>query len=119
MKNIDWTTIKLEDLKNSEYLVKCFRKYLKKDCKYSADEAKFAADVIENPFAKNCSVTKKRVHTLELGGTMYEIYACTVADCAPQMFEFFTLVDISTIQEKDEEWFAYYLAKKKFVICSE
>ena len=115
---LDCSAIKPEDLKNSDYLVKCFRKYLKKECNYSAEEARFSADIIENPFAKNCSVTKKQEQALNLDGTTYEVYFCTVEDCAPKPFTFYMFVDISTLEAQAESWFSYFLAKKKFVVCS-
>ncbi len=56
MKTIDQNNLVEEDLNTSNDLVKCFKKYLKKECEYTLEQAKFTADVIENPYSKFASV---------------------------------------------------------------
>ena len=118
MFTIDWQNLKEEDLKDKDFLVKAFRKFLKKDCEYSAEEAKFAADVIEEPFRRNFnSVNKTFETTVEINSKKYEVYFCSVEDTAPYPFEFYTLVDVETKSEPTDgdELFPYILATKKFV----
>ena len=121
MFTVDWQNLKDEDLKDKEFLVKSFRKFLKTDCKYSAEEAKFACDLIEEPFARNyhaCDKTFEEVR--EINAKKYEVYFCSVEDIAPYPFEFYTLVDIESIPEKvyQDEVLLYIQAKKKFIFPS-
>ena len=119
MFTVDWANLKEENLKDSDYLVKAFRKYLKKECKYSAEEAKFAADVIEEPFRRNFNSIKRTFETtIVINGKTYEAYACTRQDCADIPFEFYTLVDIATKGEAHfgDELLPYLSARKKFVL---
>ena len=125
MGTLSWNDIKNEDLKDSDYLVKSFRRYLRKECGYSTEEARFAADVIENPYGKIADVTKTYETTAEVCGKTYEIYFCTAEDCSPKLFEFYMLVDVNSLKEKYDDsnclqgeertWFAYFLSKKVFV----
>ena len=122
MFTVDWENLKEEDLKGKDFLVKAFRKFLKKDCKYSAEEAKFAADVIEEPFARNYRSCAKIFEAVrEINSKKYEVYFCTVEDTAPYPFEFYTLVDIATKPEPEygDELFPYISAEKKFVFSNE
>ena len=115
---VDWQNLKEEDLKDKEFLVKAFRKFLKKDCKYSAEEAKFSADVIEEPFARNYHTCKKTLDAVrEINSKKYEVYFCSVEDTAPYPFEFYTLVDIESMPEKtyQDDVLLYTQAEKKFV----
>ena len=121
MFTVDWQNLKEEDLKDKEFLVKAFRKFLKKECKYSTEEARFAADVIQEPFARNFNSTKKTlVTTIEFNDRTYEVYYCTYKDCADDPFEFYTLVDIATKGEAHfgDELLSYISAKKKFILPS-
>lgn len=122
MFTVDWENLKEEDLKDKVFLVKAFRKFLKKDCKYSAEEAKFAADIIEEPFATNYKACNKTFDAVrEINSKKYEVYFCTVEDTAPYPFEFYALVDVETIKETTDhdDGFHYMLAEKKFVFSNE
>ena len=114
MESVDWGKISIDDLKDSNYLVKAFCKYLKKECGYSVEDARFACDVIENPYGKFANVNKTLITTAKIGDSTYEIYYCTVRDCSDILFDFYMLVDLATLEEKEEKWFSYYLAKKKY-----
>lgn len=119
---VDWNNLKEEDLKDKEYLVKVFGKFLKKDCKYSAAEAKFAADVIEEPFARNYNSCKKTFDaTRQICSRTYEVFFCSVKDSSPKLFEFYTLVDVDTKTEAHfgDELLPYIFAKKKFIFPNE
>ena len=118
MFTVDWQNLKDEDLKDKDFLVKSFRKFLKTDCKYSAEEAKFACDVIEEPFARNYHTCDKTFEEIrEINDKKYEVYFCSVEDTAPYPFEFYTLVDVESIPEKtyQDEVLLYIQAKKKFI----
>ena len=115
---VNWQNLKEEDLKDKEFLVKAFRNFLKKDCKYSAEEAKFACSVIEEPFARNYNSCEKTFDAVrEINSKKYEVYFCSYEDTAPYPFEFYTLVDIETIPEKtyQDEVLLYIQAKKMFI----
>ena len=113
---MNWNEINVEDLKDDDYLVKAFRRYLKKECEYSTEAARFACDLIRNPYSKCADVSKTLETTAVIGGTTYEIYYCTVQDCSDKLFDFYMFVDIATLEKKEEEWFSYYLAKKKYIV---
>ena len=122
MFDVNWQSLREEDLKYAVFLVKSFRKFLKKDCKYSAEEAKFAADIIEEPFARNYNSCNKTLEAVrEIDSKKYEVYFCSVDDTAPYPFEFYTLVDIESIPEKtyQDEVLLYIQAKKYFVFPNE
>lgn len=115
---IDWLGVKEKDLKDTDFLVKTFRKFLRTECNYSAEEAKFAADIIEEPFARNYhSCDKTFEATIEISSKKYEVYFCTVKDSSTKLFEFYTLVDVATKRESTygDELLPYISAKKKFV----
>lgn len=119
MLEVDWQTIKEEDLKDKEQLVKAFRKFLRKECKYSAEEAKFSADVIEEPFARNFNSAKRKFEiTIMINDRTYEVFSCFCQDSADEAFEFYTLVDVATKGEAHygDELLPYIFAKKKFVL---
>ena len=119
MVEVDWQNVKEEDLKDKEVLVKTFRKFLKKDCKYSAEEAKFAADVIEEPFARNYNACDKIFDAIRvIDSKKYEVYFCSVEDTAPYPFEFYTLVEVETKGEPryGDELLPYIQATKKFIV---
>ena len=116
MTTIDWNKLTEEDLKTSDDLVNHFKKYLKKECGYTLEQAKFAADVIENPYSKFARVNKRLEQTIEINDKTYEVYFCTTKDSSPNLFEFYMLIDVSTLEEKEEEWFSYYLSKKKYIL---
>ena len=121
MFTVDWQNLKEEDLKDEEFLVKAFRNFLKNECKYSTEEAKFAADVIQEPFARNFNSTKRTLElTIELSDNTYEVYSCTFQDCADDPFVFYTLVDIATKGEAHfgDELLSYISARKKFILPS-
>ena len=113
---MNWNEINIEDLKDDDYLVKAFRRYLKKECGYSTEAARFACDVIRDPYSKFADVEKNLVATAAIGGTTYEIYYCTVKDSSDKLFDFYMFVDIATLEEKDEKWLSYYHAKKRYII---
>jgi hypothetical protein len=113
---MNWNEVKPDDLKDSDFLVKAFKRYLKKECSYSTEEARFACDIIENPYGKYADVNKTLETTVKIGEITYEIYYCTAQDCSDKLFDFYMLVDIATLEKKDEEWFSYYLAKKKYIV---
>ena len=116
---IDWQSIKEEDLKDADYLEKAFRKFLRKECKYSAEEAKFASDIIREPFRRNFNSTQKTyVTTIEICGTMYEVYFCSDKDTSDALFEYYTLVDVASKGEAHfgDQLLPYLSARKKFIL---
>ena len=122
MFSVEWQNLKEEDLKDKEFLVKAFRKYLRKECDYSAEEARFAADVIEEPFARNYHTCDKTFDAVrEIDSKKYEVFFCSVEDTSPKPFEFYTLVDIGTKGEAHygDELLPYLSATKKFVFPNE
>lgn len=121
MFEVDWQKLKDADLKDADYLEKMFRKFLRKECKYSTEEAKFAADIIRDPFRRNYNSTRRTyVATTDISGTSYEIYFCSNKDCADSPFEFYTLVDVASKGEAHygDQLLPYITARKKFVLPS-
>ena len=121
MFTVDWENIKEEDLKDVDFLIKAFRKWLKKECNYSAEAAKFAANVIHEPFARNYQPSVNTfVATMNLCGKTYEIFYCEAEDCADAPFEFYTLVDVASKGEAHygDQLLPYIISKKKFILPS-
>ena len=116
---VDWQNIKEEDLKEADFLEKAFRKFLRNECNYTTEEAKFAADIIREPFRRNFNHTEKTyVQTIEICKTIYEIYFCTDKDSSEVLFEYYTLVDIATKGEAHfgDQLLSYISARKRFVL---
>ena len=121
MFEVDWQRLKDEDLKDADHLEKIFRKFLCKECKYSVEEAKFAADIIREPFRRNYNNTLRTyVATTDISGTIYEIYFCSNEDSADRPFEFYTLVEVASKVEAHygDQLLPYITAKKKFILPS-
>lgn len=119
MFTVDWQSIKTEDLKDADFLEKEFRKFLRKECEYTSEEAKFAADIIREPFRRNFNSTRKTyVTTIEISEILYEVYFCTDEDSSPKLFEYYTLVDVASkgVAHFGDELLPYLSAKKKFIL---
>ena len=123
MIEINWKNISSDDLKDEDYLVKSFRRFLKKECDYTAEEAKMCADIMDNPYSKiiQDSIKKTYITTTVVNGTLYEIFFCSLLDdSAPSLFEFYMLVDVESQKKNnnglyhDSEWWSYYISNKKY-----
>ncbi len=113
---IEWDNLTEEELKDIRYLVNAFGRYLKKECGYSSDEARFAKDIIDDPYRY------KRVHkqyemTRTVCGTEYEIYSCAINDCeVEKYFRFYMLIDVNTLDNEHDELCSHIFAKKKYIL---
>ena len=123
MEVIEWSNVGCGELKDGDYLVKCYRKFLRKECEYTTEEAKWCADVIDNPYSKIVQdrITKEHITTTLVSGTLYEIFFCSVlGDSSSAIFQFYMLVDVesqkknNTGEYSDSKWWSYYISKKKF-----
>lgn len=116
MTSINWHFIKGSELKDINYLVNAFGRYLKKECEYTPEQAKFAKDVIDDPYGYK-HVEKQYQTTAEIDGIKYEIYLCRINDCdVEKYFTFYMLIDVSTINEDYDKQRAYIFAKKKYIL---
>lgn len=116
---VDWQSITEEDLKDADFLEKAFRKFLRKECNYTAEEAKFASDIIREPFRRNYNHTEKIfIKTIEICEAIYEVYFCTDKDASDVLFEYYTLVDVASKGPAHfgDELLSYIGAKKKFIL---
>ena len=125
MKNIDWNNLKEADLVGDDDLVKAFKKFLKKVCKYTTEEANFAADVIlDHTVIGEYENETKYIKNVQINGIDYEVWSCATEDCGGT-FDFYIFVDVVSLNEhlndenykySDKEQRAYRLAHTKYVI---
>ena len=117
MFSIDWENIKEEELKDINYIVNAFGRYLKKECSYSSEQARFAKDIIDDPYAYK-GVQKQYISTTTVCGTEYKIFLCSINDCeVEKYFTFYMLIDINTISNKYDEFRSHVFAKKKYILA--
>lgn len=111
----NWSAITESELKDIDYLVNAFGRYLKKECEYSAEQAKFTKDVIDDPYSYK-AVHKQFEGKAKICGTEYEIFFCAINDCgAKKFFTFYMLIDTETIKEEYNKERAYVFSKKKYL----
>ena len=113
---VEWDKLTETELKDARCLVNAFGRYLKKECGYSADEARFAKGVIDDPYGYE-RVHKQYEMTRIVCGKGYEVYFCSINDCEVEKhFRFYMLVDVSTINSELDGLRSHILAKKKYVL---
>lgn len=115
-KTKEWNTVEESDLKDTNYLVNAFGRYLKKECDYSAEAARFTKDIIDDPYLYD-KVFKQHETTAKVCGTNYDIYFCAINDCnREKFFTFYMLIDINTICTDFDKHKARAWAPKKYII---
>ena len=116
MVAIDWNKITEPELKDINYIVNAFGRYLKKECSYSSEEARFAKDIIDDPYAYH-GVQKQYISTQTVCGKEYEIYFCSINDCeVEKYFTFYMLIDVNTISGAYDKLRSYVFADKKYIL---
>ena len=120
MKQVKFSNIIESDLKDTDYLIKSFKKYAIKELEYDEFGAEIAASDMQDPY--NTPYIKQDYYgDVEICGKKYEVRLCStnfmmcglfeLADKAP--FEFYMLIDIDSLEDRTVG--SYTKANKKYI----